>query len=112
GAGTEMPTCPLCNSELHRDDIRLPLFDCRQCGRKLQPVRSRAYLWTRFLICTGAATAYAWTHGFPGSFVIFVVSLYAIPALLIWSAVERAFFPPPKRFKPYPSPVFQTLGLD
>jgi hypothetical protein len=55
------------------------------------------------------AVLIAWKRGWPPSFIVFVVSLYAIPMFLIWGVIEQFVFPP-KKFEVARSP-YQTLNL-
>ena len=48
--------------------------------------------------------------GFDWSFLIFVVSFYAIPVFILWDVIVFKLFPPTK-FKPVSS-SFQTLGIN
>ena len=66
----------------------------------------------RILVIYGVAAIWAWRRGWAPSFIIFVVSFYAIPVLLILGHIEgqlRRVFPP-KRYVPRRKDV-QTLGI-
>lgn len=106
-----MGACPLCNRTLYGEDIRFGKFACPGCHRMLKPKRFPGYHWLRLAVCYGAGLAYAWTHGWNGSFVIFVVSFYALPALVLWAVIEVRLFPP-KMFAPTSaSAAVQTLDI-
>src|SRR6185437_3937296 len=96
-------TCPACNSVLRLRDIRLGQFNCPQCSKALRPVLTGARRWLRVIVPVGTGFAYAWTHGWNDSFIIFVVSLYIVPAMLVWGSLEINFFPP-RKFEPVGSP--------
>jgi len=49
-------------------------------------------------------------RGFDWSFLIFVVSFYALPMLFLWDVIVFKLFPPTK-FESVSSP-FQTLGIN
>jgi predicted RNA-binding Zn-ribbon protein involved in translation (DUF1610 family) len=107
--GEALPTCPQCKVELRDADVRLVRFDCPRCGVALKPIRRATYVWVRALVCCGAAFFYAWLCGWNSSFVIFVVSCYALPAFVVWSIVERVLFRS-KNFESAESSI-QTLGI-
>jgi energy-coupling factor transporter transmembrane protein EcfT len=44
------------------------------------------------------------------SFLIFVVSFYALPVFVLWDTIVFNMFPP-RKFEAVPSP-FQTLGIN
>ncbi len=101
--------CPFCRGGLRRKDIRLYRFDCPHCFKALKPCFFPGYLWVRSLTSFGMGLAWAWHRGWTGSFVIFVVSFYALPVMILWDLVVRDFFLP-KKIVPATS-TFQTLGL-
>jgi len=68
------------------------------------------YAWLRGGICLGIAIAAARVRGFDWSFLIFVVSFYAIPVVFLWDSIAFGLFPP-TAFQPVHSPI-QTLGID
>jgi len=70
---------------------------------------SSGYLWLRAIACYGAAALIAWQRGWEPSFIVFVVSFYAIPLFIIWRFIEQRIFPR-KRFEVAPPP-YQTLKI-
>ena len=68
------------------------------------------YAWLRLSITLAIAIAAAKLRGFDWSFLIFVVSFYAIPVLFVWDSIAFGLFPPTK-FRPVHSPI-QTLGIE
>jgi hypothetical protein len=103
--------CPNCKGILTPQAIRLGPFDCPYCARSIKPIRRPSYLWLRTLVCVIIAVGAARRSGFDWSFLIFVVSFYAIPAFVLWDAIVFRFFPPTK-FEPVSSSSFQTLGIN
>jgi len=104
------PLCPICGIELNPEG-RLRL-DCPGCGNTLFAVQSRMYRVFRIVVVYGTAAIWAWRRGWDPSFIIFVVSFYAIAVFLIFGHIEgqiRRFFPP-KRYVPRTKDV-QTLGI-
>ena len=103
--------CPECKGILTPETIRPGPFNCPYCAKYIRPIRRRSsYLWLRTLVCGGIAVATAKLRGFDWSFLIFVVSLYALPAFVLWDVIVFKLFPPTK-FEPVSSP-FQTLGIN
>lgn len=100
--------CPACQGDLTLATILAAQIICPHCEKVLRP--SKGYLWVRFLICfaAGAITAKLRT-GFDWSFLIFVVSFYAILVLFLWNATLYRLFPP-RRFEAI-APFVQTLGI-
>lgn len=101
------PQCPLCHAELQGEN-RAP-FDCPECGETLYEARSSGFKWLRAIVCYAVAALYSWHKGWEPSFIVFIVSFYAIPALVIWRTVEQLFFPA-TRYEAGRSSV-QTLDL-
>jgi hypothetical protein len=61
-------------------------------------------------VCGTIAVVTAKLRGWPWSFLIFVVSFYALPMLVTWDVLAFRLFPPTK-FEPVSSPI-QTLGIN
>jgi len=104
------PLCPICNIELNLEG-RLR-FDCPGCGNTLVFARSQIYRVFRVVGIVGTAAIWAWRRGWEPSFIIFVVSFYVWPVLLLWASIEgqiRRLFPP-KRFEAQRK-CLQTLGI-
>src|SRR4051812_34457612 len=101
--------CPLCDAAVSRDAIRPGPFDCPHCAKQIQPSHRPGYLWLRGALCVALAVAVAKLRRFDWSLLIFVVSLYAIPAFLFWDAIAFKLFPP-KRFEPV-KPLVETLRI-
>lgn len=101
--------CPECKGILTPHTIRLGPFNCPYCTKYIRPVRRPSYLWLRFLVCAVIAVATAKLRGWDWSFLIFVVSFYALPVLVLWDLIVFRLFPPTK-FEAVPS-QFQTLGI-
>ncbi len=108
-APSESGFCPLCHAELPPELIRRLRFDCPQCGKTLQGVRSTAYKLVRGLFIVAFGIVGAMKAGFEGSFLVFVVAFYALPGIFLWESVAQWLFPA-KTFEPVKGP-FQTLGL-
>jgi hypothetical protein len=106
---TPIARCPLCQGTLTLETIRASQFDCPHCTKLIRPVHRRSYLWLRGALCAVVAVGAVKLRGFDWSFLIFVISLYALPALFFWDVIVSRMFPPTK-FEPVPSPV-QTLGI-
>lgn len=102
-------SCPICSERLTRIVIRPAPFDCPHCVKQIRPIRTRRYRWVRAVVCGGIAIATAKLKGFDWSFLVFVVSVYAIPALLLWD-IFALDLQPTIRFEPTQSSV-QTLGI-
>ncbi len=102
--------CPECKCILTPETIRLGPFDCPYCAKHIRPIRRPSYLWLRILVCLGVAVVTARMSGFDWSFLIFVVSFYALPVFILWDVIVFKLFPPTK-FGPVSSP-FQTLGIN
>jgi predicted RNA-binding Zn-ribbon protein involved in translation (DUF1610 family) len=101
--------CPACNGILTPDVIRPVSFNCPYCSKYIRPVRRRGYFWLRFAVCGIIAVITARVRGWDWSFLIFVVSFYALPVLVLWDVIVFKLFPP-KQFEPVSGP-FQTLGI-
>ena len=99
--------CPVCGAELHPEGRQR--LDCPDCGTTLIEARSSAYGWPELVVCYGVASLIAWKRGWEPSFIVFVVSFYAIPVFIVWQSIKRTFFPP-KSFRVAPSRI-QKLGL-
>ena len=102
--------CPECNGILTPHVIRPGPFNCPYCSKDIRPVRRRSYLWLRFTVCGIIAVVTAKLRGWDWSFLIFVVSFYALPMLVLWDVIVFKFFPP-KKFE-LVSSSFQTLGIN
>jgi len=61
-------------------------------------------------VCGIIAVVTAKLRGWDWSFLIFVVSFYALPVLVLWDVIVFKLFPP-KKFDPVSGP-FQTLGIN
>ena len=101
--------CPECLGVLMRDVIRHGPFDCPHCRKQIRPTHRRSYLWLRAITCCAIAIAAVKLRGFEWSFLIFVVSLYAIPAFIFWDVIAFRLFPP-TTFEAV-KPSVQTLGI-
>ena len=101
--------CPVCSGTLTRAVIRPGPFDCPHCMKQIRATHSSMYRWARIGICAAFAVAAARLKGFDWSFLIFVVSLYALPSLVLWDILALDLFPP-IRFETNRS-TFQTLGI-
>jgi len=102
--------CPECNGIFTPDVIRPGPFNCPYCSKYMRPVRRRSYLWLRFAVCGIIAVVTAKLRGWDWSFLIFVVSFYALPVLVLWDVIVFKLFPP-KKFELVSGP-FQTLGIN
>jgi hypothetical protein len=102
--------CPECKGILTPETIRPVPFNCPYCAKYIKPIRRPRYLWLRILVCGGVAVVTARMRGFDWSFLIFVVSFYALPVFILWDVIVFKLFPPTK-FEPVSSP-FQTLGIN
>jgi hypothetical protein len=76
--------CPVCNGALTRAVIRPGPFDCPHCMKQIRATHSSTYRWARIGVCAAFAVTAARLKGFDWSFLIFVVSLYALPSLMFW----------------------------
>lgn len=76
--------CPLCEGSLTRFCIRPGPFNCPNCLKQIKATRTPAYKWARIGICAALAIAVSRLRGFDWSFLVFVVSIYALPALFFW----------------------------
>ena len=101
--------CPICDGVLTRVVIRPGPFDCPNCLKQIRPIRGPGYRWVRGGLCAALAITAARLKGFDWSFLIFVVSVYAFPALFFWD-IFTLDLAPPMRFEPTRSPV-QLLGI-
>lgn len=104
-----MPRCPSCDCLLNPLQTRSRRFNCPGCGATLQPLRTPAHRWLRLLGCYGAGAAAARIRGWDWWFIVFVVSFYAYPAVLLFDSVAVNFFPA-RQFEVVRG-RFQTLGL-
>jgi hypothetical protein len=102
--------CPECKGILTTETIRLGPFNCPYCAKYIRPIRRPSYLSLRILVCVGVAVVTARLRGFDWSFLIFVVSFYALPVFILWDVIVFKLFPPIK-FEAVSSP-FQTLGIN
>jgi hypothetical protein len=102
--------CPVCKGILTPETIRPGPFNCPYCAKYIRPIRRRSYLWLRIVVCGVVAVMTARLRGFDWSFLIFVVSFYALPMLFLWDVIVFKLFPPTK-FESVSSP-FQTLGIN
>jgi hypothetical protein len=55
--------------------------------------RGSYYRWVRLVCCLSGAVYYAWTHGWNGSFIVFVLSFYVLAATFLWDTFVAQFFP-------------------
>ena len=101
--------CPICDGVLTRAVIRPGPFDCPHCVKQIRVTHGSTYRWARVGLCAAFAVSAAKLKGFDWSFLIFVVSLYALPSLLFWDVLALDLFPP-IRFEANRS-TFQTLGI-
>ncbi len=102
------PACPVCKARLRPNGREI--FDCQNCGARLQEARPPAYVWVRALSCLVSGAFIAWKRGWWGPFTVgFAVILSGYTVFLIWKFAEPKFFPA-KRFEVVSSPV-QTLKL-
>ncbi len=105
---TKRPVCPVCKAELQSNGREI--FDCENCGARLQEARGTAYAWVRALSCLISGSFIAWKKGWWGPFtIIFAVMLSGYTVFLIWKYVESNFFPA-KEFEVVASPI-QTMKL-
>jgi hypothetical protein len=102
--------CPECKGILTPETIRPGPFNCPYCAKYIRPIRRRSHLWLRIVVCGVIAVVTARLRGFDWSFLIFVVSFYALPVLFLWDVIVFKLFPP-TRFESVSSP-FQTLGIN
>lgn len=102
--------CPICDAELNPEGRAR--IDCPKCGNTLFASRPRAYHVFRLVVLYGTAAIWAWKRGWPPSAIIFVVSFYAIPVLLVLGPIEGQLrrLLPPKRYVPRKKQI-QTLGI-
>jgi hypothetical protein len=101
--------CPICDGALNRAAVRPGPFDCPHCLKQIRPIHRPIYRWARGGLCFALAIVAAKLKGFDWSFLIFVVSAYALPAFFFWD-VLAVDLSPPTRFEPTHSPV-QVLGI-
>jgi len=101
--------CPICDGTLTRLAIRPGPFDCPHCRKQIRQIQRPSYRWARIVLCAGFAITAAKLKGFDWPFLIFVVSVYALPALFFWDILALDLFPP-IRFQATKSPI-QTLGI-
>src|ERR1035437_5177345 len=102
--------CPECKGILTPETIRPGPFNCPYCAKYIRPIRRRSYIWLRIVGCGVIAVVTARLRGFDWSFLIFVVSFYALPVLFLWDVIVFKLYPP-TRFESVSSP-FQTLGIN
>ena len=86
--------CPECKGILTPETIRPGPFNCPYCAKYIRPIRRPSYLWLRILVCGGVAVVTARMRGFDWSFLIFVVSFYALPVFILWDVIVFQLFPP------------------
>jgi hypothetical protein len=101
--------CPICDGVLTRVAIRPGRFDCPHCLKQIRPIHRPIYRWARGGLCLALAIFAAKLKGFDWSFLIFVVSAYALPAFFFWD-VFALDMSPPTRFDPPRSSV-EILGI-
>ena len=101
--------CPICDGVLNRAAVRPGPFDCPHCLKQIRPIHRPIYRWARGGLCLALAIFAAKLKGFDWSFLIFVVSAYALPAFFFWDIFALDMFPP-TRFEPTRSSV-QILGI-
>lgn len=109
-ASDQISECPECKGTLTRETIRPGPFNCPYCAKYIRPVHRPRYLWVRGLICVILAVVTARWRGFDWSFLIFVVSFYALPLFVLWDLIVFKLSPP-RKFEPVSSP-FQTLTIN
>ncbi len=97
-----IPICPVCRTLLQTEGRAR--FDCAHCGTALKEARSVVYLLLRGIVCTSAAALLALKRGWEPSFIIFVLSFYAIPLFYLWRLIEVRLFPA-TRFEVVTSPL-------
>ena len=91
--------CPLCKGELLSEDVPPGKFTCKHCCKLLQPSYFRGYLWVRGLCCGAGGVIWAFHSRFGGSFLVFVIALYALPLMVAWDLIVQKLFLP-KRLEP------------
>jgi hypothetical protein len=101
--------CPICDGVLTRLAIRVGSFDCPHCLKQIRPIHGPSYRWVRGGLCAALAIVAARLRGFDWSFLIFVVSAYALPALFFWDIVVLDLSPA-TRFEPARSSL-EILGI-
>ena len=84
-------------------------LDYPHCLKQIRPIHRPIYRWARGGLCLALAIFAAKLKGFDWSFLIFVVSAYALPAFFFWDIFALDMFPP-TRFEPTRSSV-QILGI-
>ena len=99
----------ICDGVLNRAAVRPGPFDCPHCLKQIRPIHRPIYRWARGGLCLALAIFAAKLKGFDWSFLIFVVSAYALPAFFFWDIFALDMFPP-TRFEPTRSSV-QILGI-
>ncbi len=104
-----VPHCPACDCLLLPPQTHLLRFDCPGCGATLRPRRKPVYRWLRVAACYGAGIAAARLRGWDWPFIVFVVSLYTLPAAFLFDSIVLNFFPA-KQFETLPG-KFQMLDL-
>lgn len=100
--------CPVYRTQVAPELIGVARFECANCHAELVRMRGRGYWWLRLAVCYGAAIVICWTKHL-GSFMIFVVSFYALPFFFIWDREISKFFAPTRLERA--TGAFQTLGL-
>lgn len=101
--------CPVCGAGICPEGRSS--FECPHCGKSLVVAESQAYRWTRLLCTYAIAAIWAWSR-WESSFIVFVVSFYAFPVMIVWRLIERnlrSVFPP--KYSVPARSHFQTLGI-
>jgi predicted RNA-binding Zn-ribbon protein involved in translation (DUF1610 family) len=93
--------CPLCAAEIPPEDVQLR-FDCPHCHKPLRTIRSRSYVWIRFLVCLALGEFVAWRMVHDLSFTVFVVAVPTLMFLLLWIRLIEPLLPP-ATLQPEPS---------
>ena len=101
--------CPICDGTLTRLAIRPYPFDCPHCRKRIRQIHRPIYRWARVALCAAFAITAAKLKGFDWSFLVFVVSAFALPAFFFWDILALDLFPP-VRFQAAESPT-QMLGI-
>jgi hypothetical protein len=100
----------VCHAGINPKDIPMSKFDCIGCGTTLRRDLPRGYTKWQVRVCYAAATIYAWTHGWNDLSIVFVVSFYAFPAIIVWELLVPRFFPPKKIERATDTQFICTLG--
>jgi hypothetical protein len=94
GPCAEPRICPLCGGKLLSQDIPPGKFNCKHCVKELQPRFFRGYVWVRGLCCCAVGGTAAWHAGYGGSFIVFVIGVYALPVLIAWDLIVNKYLLP------------------